>query len=492
MRVRYIPVSTSTALRRLRLYRLPSGKVVRYRSRGRSPNVNVIRTNSSPRRQIAKSTKVENKKKVTTNNIKQTIILAKTANIMSPVGGNQNNGPSAVVTKGAGARAPQQKPGSAGAPKSAHSASSGHSQQHGNPAAAVHHNINIHHRGGVHGGQGHGNDGAGQGHGHMAGPQGHGIGGHFGGHVGSNGIPVNFGGNGHGMGGVLGGHLAAAGNPGHSGGGNGHGAHGAHLNNNFMNHGNGNGNGLSNLLSGGFGNANGNGMSNLNALLGGISGFGNSNGGQNNGLGFGVQGQNGGQGHGQGLSQGHGNGNNQLSSMLANANALNILGGNGPEFTNPELMSQLLSANLLSGGSAQQSIGGPGFLNAHGQSSAGTSADMLLQSLLGGNVNLMNGLNNLNGMNGAPGISMAAASGLQGASASFGLNGMPSVLDNHFASLSPSLGVTQQPVVIKSNGGQLNIGLKKDPNTGKSNIVIQTAAAAMAQEMMEAEPGEMR
>lgn len=502
LRLRYIPVSSS-ALRRLRLYRLyrrPSElkRVVRYRSRGRSPTVNVIRANSSPKRQIAKSTKVNNKKKISTNHIKQTIILAKTANIMSPVHGNQNNGASSMINKGSGSiqsRVPQRgSSGSRGQRNLNNNVGMGQGQRHMGQRHGGHFRSNNNGQNGRNSFSDHGRNERGRGNSlndvhigrnHLNDVNGlnagmTGFGNSQGGH--NNGIGHNEGhGNRHdhninnlngvnggatGFGNLLGGHTN-----GDHGTGRGH-------NMNDLNGVNGGATGFGNLVghtNGDHGTGRGHNMNHLNGLNGGVSGFGNIMGGQNGG-------------------QGHGSSQSQLNSLLQRIDALNILGHNGGHETGnlkPDLLSQLLAArsmNSLLEGSLPSPSGAAELLNAGAADllNAGISSDVLLGSLLTGNNNLLNDLSVLNS------VSPPQSQNSQ----NFGTNGISSKQNSKFSSLSPSLGITppslsQQPVIIKSNGGHLNIGLKKDPNTGKSNIVIQTAAAAIAQEMMEAEPGEL-
>ncbi|XP_061170654.1 uncharacterized PE-PGRS family protein PE_PGRS54-like [Saccostrea echinata] len=544
LRLRYIPISSS-ALRRLRLYRRPSAprQAVRYRSRGRSPSVNVIRANSSPKRQVAKSTKVKNSKKVTNNHIKQTIILAKTANIMSPVGGNQNNGASSIINKGKGSvqsRAPRRRSGSK-RPRQPTNAQIGKSGMQQNlPIAPIAGLVGL----------GHGQNGGilGQGHPHNGGLAVQGHGGHFGGHIGSNGLH-GIGGNGQGHGhhmgnGILGGNGLGSGmnNLGGSGlGGNGLGSGMNNLGGNGLG-GNGLGSGMNNLGGNGLGgnglgsgmnnhgrndlggnglgsgmnnhagNGLGSGMNNLggNGLGGNGLGSGMNNHGENrngnsldnvlfgaNGNGNNLHGLSslGGGGTGFGHNNGHGHdiGHGQLHALPQGVDALTSLGGNGDHGAgNPQqdLISQLITAssmNSLLDGSLPVAAGAASLLNSG--LSSGMSSDILLESLLAGNQNLMNSVPNLPGFN--------SVSTKPHASNAFDFNSLTTALKGHFSSFSPSIGVTpatlpQEPVVIKSNGGQLNIGLKKDPSTGKSNIVIQTAAAAIAKEMMmEAEHGEM-
>ncbi|XP_062612873.1 spidroin-1-like [Saccostrea cucullata] len=564
LRLRYIPVSSS-ALRRLRLYRRPSAvrQAVRYRSRGRSPNVNVIRANSSPKKQVAKSTKVKNTKKITNNHIKQTIILAKTANIMSPVGGNQNNGASSIINKGRGSvqsRAPKRGSGSKRPRQSANPQrrNQGMPQpimaqpvmpQPGMQVAQV---APIAPVGGVAvaplspvaglAGLGHGQNagllGHGHGHPHNGGLVGQGNGGHLRGHNGQNGLH-GIGGIGHGHGhhngghhnGVLGGNGLGSGinnQGGHGLGGNGVGSgmnhHGGHglagnglggtgLGGNGLGGtglgGNGLGSGINNLGGHGLGgNGLGADMNNLGGNgIGMTGGHGSGLGGNGNSFDnviFGANGNGndlhglsglGGGGTGFGANNGHGHdlGHGQLNALTQGVDGLTSLGGNGGHGTGnaqQDLISQLITAssmNSLLDGSLPVAAGAANLLNS-GLASGMSSSDILMGSLLAGNQNLMNSIPNL------PGLNSISSKGL--ASNSFDFNSLSSAIKGHFSSFSPTLGVTpatlpQEPVVIKSNGGQLNIGLKKDPSTGKSNIVIQTAAAAIAKEMMEAEPGEM-
>lgn len=205
----------------------------------------------------------------------------------------------------------------------------------------------------------------------------------------------------------------------------------------------------------------------LNAILGGLTGFGNSNSGLNGGLNLGTQGQ----------GPSHGHSHNPLGAHPGNGNGL--IGQAGNNHANSELIYQLLAGHSLNAMLEGQNTGAFASLISS-QNSAGKPSDILLQSLLGGNS--INSIPNFSSLN-------SLLPGLRG-SKSTDLGQISSFLNGHATSLSPSFGVTQQPVVIKSNGGQLNIGLKKDPSTGKQNIVIQTAAAVMANEMMEAEPGE--
>lgn len=219
----------------------------------------------------------------------------------------------------------------------------------------------------------------------------------------------------------------------------------------------------------GLGGALGENIGPLNAILGGLTGFGNSNDGLNGGLNLGTQGQ----------GSSHGHGNSPLDALTGNGNGLN--GQAGADHANSELIFQLLAGHSLNALLEGQQTGALASLISS-QNSAGKPSDILLQSLLGGNGHSINTIPNFSSLN-------SLLAGLRGSKA-IDPGRVSSILKGRFTSLSPSFGVTQQPVVIKSNGGQLNIGLKKDPSTGKQNIVIQTAASVMAKEMMEAEPGE--
>lgn len=530
MRIRYVPVSSAAALRRLRLQRQLSpskSQVIRYRTRARtspsinviransSPRVNVIRANSSPKRQSAKSTRIQNRRKVTTNNIKQTIILAKTANIMSPVGGNQNNGPSAVVSNGHQSPRRSQPPPPHGAqlppPPPAQPHQPAVPQTH--PPAAIrnhlHHHLHLnshpnHHQNVPQ--HNHLQSPVSQGHGHASG-QGQGQGGQIQGHFRS-GLPLGIGdgaqGNhmnhglnslgGHGNGQLIGAQIAGigggieagigAGLGGGIGGGIGRGIVGGIEAGIGAGLGSGMGAGHGDLLSGlnvgiggqlnaaqnaGLGGALGENIGPLNAILGGLTGFGNSNGGLNGGLNLGTKGQ----------GSSHGHGNSPLDALTGNGNGLN--GQAGADLVNTELIYQLLAGHSLNAMLEGQQTGALASLISS-QNSAGKPSDILLQSLLGGNGHSINTIPNFSSLN-------SLLPGLRGSKA-IDPGRVSSILKGRLTSLSPSFGVTQQPVVIKSNGGQLNIGLKKDPSTGRQNIVIQTAAAVMANEMMEAEPGE--
>lgn len=419
---------------------------------------------------------------------------------MSPVGGNQNNGPSAVVSKGSQSphrtQPPPPPPAQHNQPAAPHTHL--HHQPHLNSRSNHHQNVPQHHQQQLTVNHGHGHPagapGQGQGNqmqghlgsglhlgigggaqanhinhgqnslaghniGHLIGAQIAGIGGGIGAGVGAGlggGIGAGVGG---GLGGGIGGGIEAGLGSGMGGG------HGDLLSG--LNVGIGGGGQLNVAQNTGLGGGLGENIGPLNAILGGLTGFGNSNSGLNGGLDLGTQGQ----------GPSHGHSHNPLGAHPGNGNGL--IGQAGNNHANSELIYQLLAGHSLNAMLEGQNTGAFASLISS-QNSAGKPSDILLQSLLGGNS--INSIPNFSSLN-------SLLPGLRG-SKSTDLGQVSSFLNGHATSLSPSFGVTQQPVVIKSNGGQLNIGLKKDPSTGKQNIVIQTAAAVMANEMMEAEPGE--
>lgn len=423
---------------------------------------------------------------------------------MSPVGGNQNNGPSAVVSKGSQSphrtQPPPPPPAQQNQPAAPHTHL--HHQPHLNSRSNHHQNVPQHHQQQLTVNHGHGHPagapGQGQGNqmqghlgsglhlgigggaqanhinhglnslaghniGHLIGAQIAGIGGGIGAGVGA-GLGGGIGaGVGLGLGGGIGGGIEAGIGAG-LGSGMG-GGHGDLLSG--LNVGIGGGGQLNVAQNTGLGGGLGENIGPLNAILGGLTGFGNSNSGLNGGLNLGTQGQ----------GPSHGHSHNPLGAHPGNGNGL--IGQAGNNHANSELIYQLLAGHSLNAMLEGQNTGAFASLISS-QNSAGKPSDILLQSLLGGNS--INSIPNFSSLN-------SLLPGLRG-SKSTDLGQISSFLNGHATSLSPSFGVTQQPVVIKSNGGQLNIGLKKDPSTGKQNIVIQTAAAVMANEMMEAEPGE--
>lgn len=419
---------------------------------------------------------------------------------MSPVGGNQNNGPSAVVSKGSQSphrtQPPPPPPAQHNQPAAPHTHL--HHQPHLNSRSNHHQNVPQHHQQQLP---------VNHGHGHPAGAPGQGQGNQMQGHLGS-GLHLGIGGGaqanhinhglnslaGHNIGHLIGAQIAGigggigagvgAGLGGGIGAGVGAGLGGGIGGGIEAGIGSGMGGGHGDLLSGlnvgiggggqlnvaqntGLGGGLGENIGPLNAILGGLTGFGNSNSGLNGGLNLGTQGQ----------GPSHGHSHNPLGAHPGNGNGL--IGQAGNNHANSELIYQLLAGHSLNAMLEGQNTGAFASLISS-QNSAGKPSDILLQSLLGGNS--INSIPNFSSLN-------SLLPGLRG-SKSTDLGQVSSFLNGHATSLSPSFGVTQQPVVIKSNGGQLNIGLKKDPSTGKQNIVIQTAAAVMANEMMEAEPGE--
>ncbi|XP_071138839.1 uncharacterized protein [Mytilus edulis] len=304
-----------------------------------------IRKSANTAQSLRKSNRQSIRKNVnniSNRHLNQTIIIAKTANIFSPMG-TQNNGPSAINNKGsgnvqtasvpvgAGGRPGGRRVGAGpGAGPAGHGTGSGAGQGrhgmrggHGGPLGghAGGPGMGGGHAGGPGMGGGHAGGpgmgggqvgGPGMGGGHVGGPGmggghagGPGMGVGHAGNGGSHGMGVGHAGNGgghgvggaigggHGMGGAMGGgHGMGGGN----GGGHGMGSHGM-ISGNGAGHGMGGGNGAGHGMGGGNGGGHG---------MGGGNGAGHGMGGGNGG-GHGMGGGNGG-GHGMGVGNGGGHG----------------------------------------------------------------------------------------------------------------------------------------------------------------------------------------